>query len=70
MRIKCQEEKEKKGRQRMEFTEAQALEILLSLWKTLCVDPCCPSINYLFGKRGIELVTTLAVPLSVIKFIL
>lgn len=54
----------------MEFTEAQALEILLSLWKTLCVDPCCPSINYLFDKRGVELVTTLAVPLSVIKFIL
>lgn len=59
-----------KGEAKKGFTEAQALEILLSLWKTLCVDPCCPSINYLFGKRGIELVTTLAVPLSVTKFIL
>lgn len=59
-----------KGRQRREFIEAQAHEILLSLWKTLCADPRCPRINYLFDKRGVEPVTTLAVPLSVIKLIL
>lgn len=40
-----------KGRQWRE-SEAQALKILLSLWKTLCVDPWCLGINRLFDERS------------------
>lgn len=50
---KCLEEKGKKGYNEG-TSEAQALEILLFLWKSLSVDPCCPGVNCLFDKRGVE----------------
>lgn len=45
---------------------AQALEILLFLWRTLCVDLCCPGINYLFDKRGTDIID-IAFLLGIIK---